>query len=130
MFKTVVNGNAKTYRKCSYSKEAIEEKCENALTGNNKKEDAISDFYKLKEINYLSSTHDGKYLCNEVICEWLLGKQRIEHFNNIIQITRNNSYIVGHDGSQGNPESGRIEEIIAKTKLFGNKYDYIGDIGT
>ena len=133
MYKTIVNGNTKTYKKCSYSKTGLENKCESALERNINGADGIYYFYKIKEINYLSSTNDDKYLCNEVICAWLLakepqGEERIRRFNKIQQITRNNSYIVGHDGKQKNPDSPRKEEITAKTELFKNNYKYIGQI--
>ena len=128
MYRTEKKGIKKTYKKCKYFQKDIEDKCSQAFYRKDKeKRFRIYDFYKINEINYLSSTQDDKYLCNEVICKWLLNKERYKKFAEIKWITRKNSYIVGHDGIQTNLDSGRDEEIIAK-KLFNKTLDLIGKV--
>lgn len=106
-----------------YTEKEITEKCRAAMA-------EIRSFYKRDFINYRGVTTDTKRLYTEVISEFII--EHIEDFRNKIpQITRETPYkIEGHDGVF-NPDSNRVEEIIAM-KMYNQcktaPLDHIGKI--
>ncbi|MCH5252703.1 MAG: hypothetical protein J1F22_06990 [Lachnospiraceae bacterium] len=109
-----------------YTRKEILKKCEEAFKN-------ISTFYNSEpvEYKYTGRTLDTKEPYSEVVAEFLC--ERIEEFlDGITKINRESSYSVkGHDGTY-NPDSNRLEEIIAM-QIFnqcknGSSLDFIGKV--
>lgn len=106
-----------------YTQNEIIEKCRMALNN-------IGSFYKQDFINYRGVTIDTKRLYTEVVAEFII--EHIDDFRNKIpQIMRESSYKTTTHKGEFDPNSKRIEEIIAM-KLFNqcksSPLDYIGTI--
>lgn len=106
-----------------YTQNEIIEKCQAAIND-------IGSFYKQDFINYRGVTTDTKQLYTEVVAEFII--EHIDDFRNKIpQITRESSYKTKSHTGEYNPDSNRVEEIIA-IKMFNqcknSTLDYIGKI--
>ena len=111
----------------SYTKKGLKDSCETIAC---KKPE---QFYNYDLINYKSAVDSDDALCNEVISEWLI--DNYQFLGAVEQITRKNSYVVKNHHKNKKKTTGwtelpnnRIEEHIAKDRLFGNNYDIIGNV--
>lgn len=106
-----------------YTKNKIMERCRAAMSD-------IGSFYKQDFINYRGVTDDTKQPYTEIAAEFVV--DHIDDFiNNIPCITRQSSYKTKTHIGEFNPESNRVEEIIAM-KMFNQSktapFDFIGTI--
>ena len=105
-----------------HTQNEIIEKCRAALTN-------IGNFYKQDFINYRGVTTDTKRLYTEVISEFII--EHIDDFRNKIpQITRGSSYKTKTHNGEFDPDSNRIEEIIAMKMFNQCKTAPLGCVGT
>lgn len=90
----------------------------------------IGSFYKQDFINYRGKTIDTGQLYTEVIAEFIIG--HIDDFMNKIPcITRESTYKIKSHTAKYNPDSNRIEEIIAMkmfTQCKNERLNFVGRI--
>ena len=115
------------YAPCNYTRKWLRDSCKMKI-GNEP-----DQFYNYDPINYTSAISTDDALCNEIISEWLV--KNYKFLCAIEPITRKRSYIVKDHHKNGNRTNkwtklpnNRIEEHIAKDRLFGNDYDVIGTV--
>lgn len=80
----------------------------------------MNTFYAQDFINYSGTVKQGQIYYTEVIAKWLL--DNFNCFDSIIEVKRQNSYKLSHDG-EIKKITCRVEEITAK-QIFNTKKDY------